>query len=101
MSKTVSLLPSRAMSTTATEFKFDPRETKRFLDALCGGDCRERVFTFQTFSDGKNDRSSAKTWSDIFSRETASEMERLNKAGAGIFVTVNKTDGKGRKKKNV
>jgi putative DNA primase/helicase len=91
------------MSTTKldTDLRFDPRETKRFLDALCGADCREEVFTFQTFSDGKNDRSLAKTWSDTLSRETAADMERLNKAGAGIFVTVNKTDGKGRKNKNV
>ena len=91
------------MSTTKldNDLSLDARETKQFLDALCGGDCREKVFTFQTFSDGNNDRSLAKTWSDTFSRETAADMERLNKAGAGIFVTVNKTDGKGRKKKNV
>jgi hypothetical protein len=91
------------MSTTQldNDLNFDPHEAKRFLDVLCRGDCRKEVFTFQTFSDGKNDRSLAKTWSDTFSRETAAEMERLNKAGAGIFVTVNKTDGKGRKNKNV
>jgi hypothetical protein len=89
------------MSTTATKLQFDPREAKRFLDVLCDGDCRKKVFTFQTFSDGKNDGALAKTWSDTFSRETAADMERLNKAGAGIFVTANETDGQGRKNKNV
>jgi hypothetical protein len=83
------------------DLSFDRRETKRFLDALCGGDCGDKVFTFQTFSDEKNDGALAKTWSDTFSRETAADMERLNRAGAGIFVTVNETDGKGRKNKNV
>jgi hypothetical protein len=83
------------------DLSFDWRETKRFLDALCGGDCGDKVFTFQTFGDGKKDRSLDKTWSDTFSRETAADMERLNNAGAGIFVTVNETDGKGRKNKNV
>jgi len=48
------------MSTTATELKFDPRETKLFLDALRGGDCRKKVFAFQTFRDGKKDRTLAK-----------------------------------------
>ena len=89
------------MSTIATELKFDPLEAKKFLDALCDSDAGNEVFTFQTFSDGKKDRTLAKTWSDTFSRETAAEMERLNNAGAGIFVTVNKTDGKGRKNRNV
>jgi putative DNA primase/helicase len=91
------------MSTTQldNDLSFDPREAKRFLDVLCRGDCRKEVFTFQTFSDGKNDRALAKTWSDTFSAETAADMERLNKTGASIFVTVNKTDGKGRKNKNV
>ena len=89
------------MSTTATELKFDPCEAKKFLNALCAGDCGNEIFTFQTFSDGKNDRTLAKTWSDTLSRETAADMEQLNKAGAGIFATVNKTDGRGRRKQNV
>jgi len=89
------------MSTSAAELKFDRSEAKKFLDALCAGDCRENVFTFQTFSDGKSDRTLARTWSDTLSRQTVADMEHLNKAGAGIFVTVNKTDKKGRKNKNV
>src|SRR4051812_31538625 len=93
----------RAMSTTRrfTDLSFDPREAKKLLDALCDGDCGNKIFTFEAFSDGEKDRALARTWSDTFSRETATDMERLNKAGAGIFVTVNKTDGKGRKNKNV
>jgi hypothetical protein len=90
-----------SITTLDDDLSFDWRETKRFLDALCGGDCGDKVFTFQTFGDGKKDRSLDKTWSDTFSRGTAAVMERLNNAGAGIFVTVNKTDGKGRKNKNV
>jgi hypothetical protein len=83
------------------DLSFNPREAKRFLDALCCSDCRNEVFTFQTFREGKNDRALAKTWSDAFSRETAAVLERMNKAGAGIFVTVNKTDGRGRRKQNI
>ena len=85
----------------AINLEFDALEATRFLDALCCSDCRNEVFTFQTFSGGKNGGALAKTWSDTFSRETTGHIKRLNNAGAGIFVTVNKTDGKGRKNKNV
>jgi putative DNA primase/helicase len=89
------------MGTTAAELKFDPHEAKKFLNALCAGDCERTVFTFQTFGDGKTDRSLGKTWSNTFTRESAAHMERLNRAGAGIFITINVTDGKGRRSKNV
>ena len=84
-----------------TGLSFDMCEAKKFLDALSDGDCGNKIFTFQTFSDGKRDHTLAKTWSDALSQETAGNLERLNKIGAGVFVTVNKTDGRGRRKQNV
>jgi putative DNA primase/helicase len=87
-----------------THLRFDPHEAKKFLDALCDGDCCKEVFTWQTFDDegrkGKVD-SLARNWSKPFSREAAAEFERLNNAGAGVFVAINKCDGQGRKKENV
>ena len=85
-----------------TGLSFDPREAKKFLDALCAGDCGNKVLTFQAFSEGKNDRAfSQNLVRYLLARDGRTICERLNKAGAGIFVTVNKTDGKGRKNKNV
>jgi putative DNA primase/helicase len=84
-----------------TGLSFDPHEAKKFLNALCASDCENTVFTFQTFRDGKTGRFLGKTWSGTFTRESAANMERRNQAGAGIFVTINVTDGKGRTNKNV
>jgi hypothetical protein len=67
-------------------------------------------FSFQTFDD--NEKRSAenkkKLGYDPFAKvihgsldQRWNELQRLNESGAGIFVTVNETDGKGRKKKNI
>lgn len=57
-------------------------------------------FTFQTFDDDKNrkDRRLAQIW--ILS-EPNDELCELQRAGAGIFVTVNETNGKGRKSEHI
>lgn len=77
-----------------------------FLACLFG--CSEddawlQPVTWQTFSDKK-----AQVGKDPLAKvfhgtldENAAEIEKLNAAGAGIFVTVNGTDGQGRKKANV
>ena len=94
------------MSTT-TKLEFDAHEAKRFLDALCGGDCSEESFAWQTFDDEKERKSKnrfdplAETWSGPFSKETAAKLERLNNGRAGVFVTINRCDGRGRKTENV
>ncbi len=57
---------------------------------------------WQTFDEDKTRKAPelAKHWSQSID-EAAPELERLNHSGAGVFVTVNQTDGQGRKKANI
>ena len=85
----------------------DLAEAKRFLDLLAPGD---EDFSFQSFDDNKarakaNMRATGK---DPFARvlngslaQHAETLERLNAKGAGVFVTINRTDLKGREAGNV
>jgi uncharacterized protein (DUF927 family) len=58
-------------------------------------------FHFQTFDDKKSKaRTYAKHWSQSID-EGAENLENLNTKGAGVFISVNATDGKGRKKANI
>ena len=58
-------------------------------------------FTFQTFDDNpRKDHYLAKVFHGTFS-EHRNELARLNRSGAGIFVTINRTDLKGRKAENI
>jgi len=68
-----------------------------------GGDPRQATVTFQTFDDEKPGGKSRPRLARVLHgslAQHAEELERLNRAGAGVFVTVNGTDG-GRKKANV
>ncbi len=63
--------------------------------------------TFQTYPDNKEDSKNPKRIAELtrvfhgrFS-ELSSALVSLNKCGAGIFLTINKTDLKGRKTKNI
>lgn len=62
-------------------------------------------WTFQTFDDNEKKRKelccvfSTTVFSSVFGYSFA--LVKLNNAGAGIFVTVNRTDGKGRKAENI
>lgn len=56
--------------------------------------------TFQTFDDKGVDRSLAGHNSADF-EEIESKLLDMNKRGAGVFFTVNETDGKGRKAENI
>lgn len=85
------------MSQVIFDIDFDAAEA--FLDALAPSGS----FTFQTFHDKKVDKKRTAlirqlhgTFSDH--RET---LAKLNRDGAGIFVTVNETDCKGRASKNI
>jgi hypothetical protein len=71
----------------------------RFLTLL---DEETDEFTFATFDDDqtRNDSKLARTLIGTLDQHAA-ELARLNRAGAGVFVTVNATDGRGRKRENV
>ncbi|BDU76403.1 DUF927 domain-containing protein [Mesoterricola sediminis] len=78
-----------------------------FLACLLGcapSDALDQAVTWQTFDDekpgGERRRDLARTMHGSL-REHLAELRRLNGAGAGIFVTVNGTDGRARKKENV
>jgi len=84
---------------------FSLDHTKRFLEAL---DCKlpSGEFTFQTFVDEKrykrdpSKRHLRKVLNGTF-EEHVETLKRLNEQGAGIFVTINVTDGQGRKDHNI
>jgi hypothetical protein len=80
----------------AIEPDFD--EAERFLAAL---DPTAATFTFQTFDDNadRKDEKLAGVWVGTL-RGLWSKLRRYNKS-AGVFVTVNETDGKGRAAKNI
>lgn len=56
-------------------------------------------YTFQTFGDKKN-TGIARIFNGKFT-EHARQLIDLNKKGSGVFVTINETDGKGRKVENI
>jgi hypothetical protein len=70
---------------------------RNFLDAL-GSDS----FTFQTFDDNaaRKNRSLVRVFHGTIDQHLAT-LEDLNRKGAGIFVTINRTDGKGRRAHNI
>lgn len=89
--------------TTAPAMNYD--DAAAFIEALTGD--RYSSVTFQTFTDCKPSPMPA-DWKDPLAQiihgqlhHLAPELEKLNKAGAGIFVMVNQGDGKGRSAKNV
>ena len=73
--------------------------TKRFLCAL---DADSGQFTFQTFDDNsdRNNKALARVLHGTFEQHVGT-LRRLNARGAGVFVTVNETDGKGRTRGNI
>ena len=77
----------------------DSAHTLDFLKFL-GGDQGDS-FTFQTFSDGSpKTRAHSQQFHGAF-KEFEPKLRSLNQQGAGIFVCVNETDLKGRKKDNI
>ncbi len=86
------------METIHTTFGPDRNQVQRFLDALeLNG-----KFTFQTIDDDadRHDSSLARMLHGTLDQHF-DELVRLQQSGAGVFVTVNKTDGKGRKRENI
>src|SRR5262245_60822982 len=79
----------------ASNLKFDRTEAMRFLKLL---DPAGERFTFQTFADNK-DRKDDPRLVQVLHGTLAQHFNRLcelNKAGAGIFVTINQTNLRGR-----
>lgn len=79
-----------------TNQQIDFPTAERFLQALDPAG----QFTFQTFGDRVKDPALVRTLNGTFDQHKT-ELARLNAAGAGVFVTVNQTDGKGRRLENV
>jgi hypothetical protein len=72
---------------------------RRFLTIL---DESAESFTFQTFDDNKarSDKRLARVFHGTLGQHAAT-LTALNRQGAGIFVTINQTDGRGRKIENI
>jgi len=79
-----------------SEVIIDISETHRFLDLIREGE----PVTLQTFSDADKSKKLARILHGDLNQHAA-ELARLNDAGAGVFFTVNCTDGKGRTANNV
>ncbi|GAG54788.1 unnamed protein product, partial [marine sediment metagenome] len=80
---------------------------ERFLTLL---DEAADSFTFQTFDDNRDRHNIARAAGkkDQYARvlhgslaECAGELAKLNHEGAGVYVAINRTDGKGRKLANI
>src|SRR5262245_60934445 len=86
-------------STTINELEYDNTEARRFLRLI---DKVVPHFTLQTFDDvgpkGAKDDSLART---LHVDRITKKILALYEKGAGVFVTVNETDGTGRKSKNI
>ena len=94
-------VPHDTSKATSSESKKETarQAAEQFLTLLAEG---EDEFTFQTFDDNKARKDSGLT--RIFNGtldQHIGELLRLNKLGAGIYVTVNETDLKGRSKGNI
>ena len=86
--------PSRSTSPVSVEQISDEEMIsyrRRFLDRFPG------LHTFQVFDDSSAKR---KNLAKIFHGYTGA-IEEMNWYGAGVFLTVNETDGKGRKRENI
>lgn len=72
-------------------------EARKMLEMLdCNG-----AFTFQTFADRKDSTANLTRVFHGTLDSCSAKLQDLNKQGAGIFVTINKTDLKGRAQNNV
>ena len=77
----------------------DIDQAVRFVAALAGDEATP--MTWQTFDDSSKRRPHLARIMHGTLADVSRELERLNDEGAGVFVTVNQTDLKGRRKGNV
>jgi hypothetical protein len=94
-----------ALDATSVRAKLSPdrMQGETFLNVL---DPKATSFTFQTFTDSER-AMAGKRW-DPLARvlngslsENWQQLVRLNRNGAGVYVTINATDGNGRKLENI
>jgi putative DNA primase/helicase len=78
--------------------QFDREQAGAFLRFL---DPEASRFTFQIYDDGPAKRPEMAAWFHGSLDALWGELCRLSRAGAGIFVTINETDFKGRKAGNI
>ena len=89
---------------TADAFDCDPRSGHDFLQIL---DPNAKIFTFQTYDDDrerKHNRNGEDPLGKIINGELLycwGDLAKLNAQGAGVSVTVNETNGKGRRLHNI
>lgn len=77
----------------------DLDEARRFLALL---DPAANAFTFQVFADMRDDAAAVTPWNRTKPFDAiASDLATANALGAGIFVTINETDGEGRAASNI
>ena len=87
----------RATFETPRQLTPDIAETRRFLSALAP---LTMDHFFQTFGDG--DKSPALVYKQFASLNTVGKkLTKLNEAGAGVFATINETNGQGRAAKDI
>jgi hypothetical protein len=84
---------------STANLEIDIAGAERFLRLL---DSTATQFEFRTFDDNKQrkDPGLTRTFFGALTRHAAT-LQRLNQKGAGVFVTVNQTDGKGRATENI
>jgi len=76
----------------------DTKQAERFLTALAAG-APDAVFAFQVYDDKKN---GGPAWHKTGTfKDHCAELIEANSQGCGVFVTVNRTDGGGRKAENI
>jgi hypothetical protein len=76
-----------------------PRDAKQSLQFLTLLNPKTLDFTFQTFPDNKSIKDPSLT--RVIQSPAYNELTGLHARGAGVYVTVNETDGKGRKAENI
>ncbi|MBU7586755.1 MAG: virulence-associated E [Nostoc sp. TH1S01] len=67
-------------------------QAKAYISLISGREDAE--VTFQTFGDSSRDENLTRCWHDTL-ENSWNRLQRLNEQGAGVFVTVNETDGSG------
>ena len=85
----------RPLRPIAASGEDQPQRFIKLLDPNADG------FTFQTFDDDRARKNPALTRIIQSPPPARDELRKMNEQGAGIFVTVNETDGNGRKSENI
>src|SRR5687767_10805218 len=81
------------------KFAPDLGEASRFIGALIRHDQPGEQYTYQTFDDSEEKRGHL---AKVFhGRGNAAALTNANAEGAGVFITINATNGRGRREANI